>query len=365
MEVVIPRCAGLDVQNRTIVACVRRLGPDGQLNQEVSYLRDHDCGSLSLVDWLAAGGVTQGTMESTGVCWTPVSNLLEARVTLIVVHAQHIKQVPGRKTDVTDCPWIAQLLQDGLLRASFVPPQLIRQLRDLTRQRTPLIRQRATMANRLQKVLEDATIKLASVATDILGVSGRAMIRALIAGEQDPAPGRLGPPSAPGQDRPAGPRLDRPSLRPSSLPTPGPDGTGMASVCCTTGKVRLCPTRQFVSWTCSMSWNVGGKWPGASSTRRPRSGSASVGGEGVADASGGEGGLRHRWAASEDDQAEADGDATHDGERSGGFLREEPGADEVRCIPDSGLPDRQWRGGGGVSALDEGPSGEYGEVLGS
>jgi transposase len=125
-------------------------------------------------------------MESTGVFWKPVYNLLEPRFTTLVVNAQHIKQVPGRKTDVKDCQWIAQLLQHGRLRASFVPPPPIRQLRDLTRQRTQLIRQRATMANRLHKVLEDANIKLASVATDILGVSGRAMIRALIAGEQDP-----------------------------------------------------------------------------------------------------------------------------------------------------------------------------------
>jgi transposase len=142
---------------------------------------------LSLADWLAACGVTQIAMESTGVSWKPVYNLLEARLTILVVNAQHIKQVPGRTTDVNDCQWIAQLLQHGLLRASFVPPRPIRQLRDLTRQRTQLIRHRATMANRLQKVLEDANIKLASVATDILGVSGRAMIRALIAGEQDPA----------------------------------------------------------------------------------------------------------------------------------------------------------------------------------
>jgi transposase len=131
--------------------------------------------------------VTQVAMESTGVYWKPVYNLLETRFTILVVNAQHIKQVPGRKTDVKDCQWIAQLLQHGLLRASFVPPRPIRQLRDLTRQRTQLIRQRATMANRLQKVLEDANIKLASVATDILGASGRAMIRALIAGEEDPA----------------------------------------------------------------------------------------------------------------------------------------------------------------------------------
>jgi transposase len=187
MEVIIPRCAGLDVHKRTVVACIRRLEPDGQINQEVRTFGTMTADLLSLADWLAACGVTQIAMESTGVYWKPVYNLLEARLTILVVNAQHIKQVPGRKTDVKDCQWIAQLLQHGLLRASFVPPRPIRQLRDLTRQRTQLIRHRATMANRLQKVLEDANIKLASVATDILGVSGRAMIRALIAGEQDPA----------------------------------------------------------------------------------------------------------------------------------------------------------------------------------
>jgi transposase len=186
MEVVIPRCAGLDVHKRTVVACVRRLETDGRIDQEVRTFGTMTADLLNLADWLAACGVTQVAMESTGVYWKPVYNLLEARFTILVVNAQHIKQVPGRKTDVKDCQWIAQLLQHGLLRAGFVPPRPIRQLRDLTRQRTQLIRQRATMANRLQKVLEDANIKLASVATDILGVSGRAMIRALIAGEQDP-----------------------------------------------------------------------------------------------------------------------------------------------------------------------------------
>ena len=142
---------------------------------------------LELADWLSGHGVVQVALESTGVFWRPVFNLLEARFTLLVVNAAHIKQVPGRKTDVKECQWIAQLLQHGLLRPSFVPPRPIRELRDLTRQRTQLIRQRATQANRLQKVLEDANIKLAGVATDILGTSGRAMIRALIAGETDPA----------------------------------------------------------------------------------------------------------------------------------------------------------------------------------
>jgi transposase len=125
-------------------------------------------------------------MESTGVYWKPVFNILEGGVQVILVNAEHIKQVPGRKTDVKDCQWIGQLLQHGLLKASFVPPPPIRELRDLTRQRTQLIQERSAAANRIQKVLEDANIKLANVATDVLGASGRDMLEALIAGETDP-----------------------------------------------------------------------------------------------------------------------------------------------------------------------------------
>jgi transposase len=141
---------------------------------------------LALADWLAAQGVTQVAMEATGVYWKPVYHLLEDRFSLLLVNAQHITKVPGRKTDVKDAEWIAQLHQCGLLRGSFVPPEPIRELRDLTRQRTQLIRERATVVNRVHKVLEDANIKLASVATDVLGASGRAMIAALIRGEDDP-----------------------------------------------------------------------------------------------------------------------------------------------------------------------------------
>jgi transposase len=127
-------------------------------------------------------------MESTGVYWKPIYHLLEGRFQeILLVNAQHIKHVPGRKTDVKDCEWIAQLLQCGLLRGSFIPPLEIRDLRELTRQRSQLVGERASVANRVQKVLEDANIKLASVATDVLGVSGRAMLRALIAGQEDPA----------------------------------------------------------------------------------------------------------------------------------------------------------------------------------
>jgi transposase len=142
---------------------------------------------LALADWLAGRGAVQVAMESTGVYWKPVFNLLESHFEVMLVNAQHIKKVPGRKTDVTDSQWIAQLLQHGLLSPSFVPPLPIRQLRDLTRQRSQLVRHRATASNRIQKVLEDANIKVAGVARDILGVSGRAMLAALIRCVEDPA----------------------------------------------------------------------------------------------------------------------------------------------------------------------------------
>ena len=187
MDILFRCCAGLDVHKKTVVACVRRLDEAGRVHQEVRTFGTMTGDLLTLSDWLAERGVTQVAMESTGVFWKPVFNLLEGRFTLLLVNAQHIKQVPGRKTDVKDCQWIAQLLQHGLLRPSFVPPAPTRELRDLTRQRAQLVAERAAAVNRLQKVLEDANIKLAAVATDILGVSGRDMLEALAAGEQDAA----------------------------------------------------------------------------------------------------------------------------------------------------------------------------------
>src|SRR5205809_5004418 len=135
--------------------------------------------------WLAQEGVTNAAMESTGVYWKPVWNILDEQFQLLLVNARHIKQVPGRKTDVKDSEWIAELLQYGLLRGSFVPAAPQRELRELTRQRTQLMRQKATVSNRIQKVLADANIKLASVATDVLGTSGRDMLEAIIAGKVD------------------------------------------------------------------------------------------------------------------------------------------------------------------------------------
>ena len=189
MDILHACCAGLDVHKDTVVACIRRIGPAGQAEDQVRTFGTMTADLLGLADWLAAHGVARVAMESTGVFWKPVFHLLEDRFQLLLVNAQHIKQVPGRKADVKDCQWIAQLLQHGLLRASFVPPQPVRELRDLTRQRTQMVAERAAVSNRVQKVLEDANIKLASVASDVLGVSGRAMIAALIGGETEP--GRL------------------------------------------------------------------------------------------------------------------------------------------------------------------------------
>lgn len=186
MDILYACCAGLDLHKDTVVVCLRRLGANGRLHKEVRTFGTVTRDLLALSDWLAAEGVTQVAMESTGVYWKPVFNLLEGRFPLVLVNAQHIKQVPGRKTDVKDCEWIAQLLQCGLLKASFVPPPLFRELRELTRQRTQLVGEKTAVANRIQKVLEDANIKLGSVASDVLGVSGRAMLEALIAGEEDP-----------------------------------------------------------------------------------------------------------------------------------------------------------------------------------
>ncbi|MFQ5962030.1 MAG: IS110 family transposase [Candidatus Methylomirabilales bacterium] len=186
MEQLIERCCGLDVHKETVAACVRVPGPKGEREQHVRIFGTTSAALLALRDWLEAHGVTHVAMESTGVYWKSVYYMLEDCFTCVLVNAAHIKQVPGRKTDVQDCVWIAQLLEHGLLRGSFVPPRPIRELRDLTRYRKVLIQERTREANRLHKVLEDAGIKLASVATDILGVSGRAMLEALVRGSTDP-----------------------------------------------------------------------------------------------------------------------------------------------------------------------------------
>jgi len=186
MDIVYPCCAGLDVHKETVVATVRRRLDNGKVQQQTRTYGTMTEQLLELGDWLQAECVTHLAMESTGIYWRPIWNLLEERFTILLVNAQHIKHVPGRKTDVKDSEWIAQLLQCGLLHGSFVPPPPQRELRELTRQRRQLVQAKSSVANRIQKVLEDANLKLGSVATDVLGVSGRDMLRALVAGEKDP-----------------------------------------------------------------------------------------------------------------------------------------------------------------------------------
>src|SRR5436305_14266309 len=185
MQVVHDHCCGLDVHKKTVVACIMVTSPQGVVQKQVRTFSTMTADLLALADWLGASHVTHVAIESTGVFWKPVFNLLEADFAVILVNAQHIKTVPGRKTDVKDSEWIADLLRHGLLKASFIPPQPIRVLREMTRYRTSLIKERAQEVNRLQKTLEGANIKLAAVATDVLGKSGRDMIQALIDGETD------------------------------------------------------------------------------------------------------------------------------------------------------------------------------------
>jgi transposase len=186
MQVVHARCAGLDVHKRTVVACVLLTQPEGTVERDVRTVGTMTADLLALADWLAAQEITQVAMESTGVYWRPVFNLLEEGRTVVLVNPQHMQAVPGRKTDSKDAEWLADLLRHGLLAASFIPPQPIRDLRELTRYRTTLVRERAQDVLRVQKLLEGATLKLAAVATDVLGRSGRAMLEAIVGGEQDP-----------------------------------------------------------------------------------------------------------------------------------------------------------------------------------
>ena len=187
MDVLYPRCCGLDVHKRSVVACLITPGPDATPTKAIRTFGTMTEDLLALADWLLAAGCTHVAMESTGVYWKPIYNLLEDSFELLLANARHIKAVPGRKTDVRDCEWIADLLRHGLLTASFVPDRAQRELRDLTRYRTSLVRERTAEANRLQKTLEGANIKLAAVATDILGKSGREILAALVAGTTDAA----------------------------------------------------------------------------------------------------------------------------------------------------------------------------------
>ena len=219
MDVVYERCCGLDVHKRTVVACVLTPGAAGTPQKEVRTFGTMTADVLALAEWLAAAGCTHVAMEGTGVYWQPIWNLLEDRFTLLLVNARHVKAVPGRKTDVKDAEWLADLLRHGLLTGSFVPDREQRELRELTRYRTALLRERAAEANRLQKTLEAANLKLASVVTDITGKSGRAILRALIAGETEPTRlAALGRRTAAREDSPVGAGAGRPVRTAPALP---------------------------------------------------------------------------------------------------------------------------------------------------
>jgi transposase len=185
MEMLHARCAGLDVHKDSVVACVR-IASNGAAQQSVETFGTTTNALLELSDWLSQHGVTHVAMEATGVYWKPVWHILEDSFELVLANAMHIKNVPGRKTDVNDATWIADLLAHGLIRASFVPPSSIQELRTLTRTRKQLVREKAQHVQRIQKTLEDANLKIASAVADIMGKSGRAILDGIVAGETDP-----------------------------------------------------------------------------------------------------------------------------------------------------------------------------------
>jgi len=178
MRIIYPKAAGLDVHKKVVVAAITVLGPDGHSHQEKRTFETMTADLLALSDWLMSHGVTHVAMESTGEYWKPVFNILENNFEVLVVNAQHVSKVPGRKTDQSDAEWLAELMQFGLLKASFIPPVAQRELRELTRYRSTFVRERVNLVNRIQKLLESANIKLASVASDVMGMSGRAMLDA-------------------------------------------------------------------------------------------------------------------------------------------------------------------------------------------
>ena len=186
LQVIHERCAGLDVHKKTVVACVLVSRQDGQVQQEVRTFGTTTGEILGLAEWLKSQAVDSVAMESTGVYWIPIYNLLEGSFELLVVNAHHLKAVPGRKTDVSDAQWISQLHRHGLLKGSFVPPKPQRQLRELVRHRTNVVERRSQSINELQKVLETANIKLASVVSEITGVSAMEMVAGLVKGQQAP-----------------------------------------------------------------------------------------------------------------------------------------------------------------------------------
>jgi len=186
MEVILRCCAGLDVHKDSVEACIRGMSAGGKIEHEVRHWGTTTRDLEALADWLLSMGVTHVAMESTGVYWKPIFNILETKFEILLANAHHLKNVPGRKTDIRDCQWIAQLLQHGLLKGSFIPPRSQRELRDLTRQRTQLVDEASRISNRIQKVLEDANLKLGSVASNVVGTSGRLMLEAIVSGQDDP-----------------------------------------------------------------------------------------------------------------------------------------------------------------------------------
>jgi transposase len=186
MELLHPHCAGLDLHKETVVACIRHMA-DGKVTTDVKSFQTTTQQLMDLSDWLSSQGVTHIAMEATGVYWKPVWHILsDGEFELVLANAAHVKNVPGRKTDVNDATWLADLMAHGLIRASFVPDEPTQQMRDLLRTRKQFVRERSSHTQRIQKTLEDANIKLDSVITDIVGLSGRRMIEALIGGETDP-----------------------------------------------------------------------------------------------------------------------------------------------------------------------------------
>jgi transposase len=186
MDVLYARCSGIDVHKRFVVACLSCVQANGSRRKEIRQFSTMTNEIVALKEWLKAAGCSHIAMESTGVYWKPIFHVLEGHFEIVLVNAQHMKAVPGRKTDVKDAEWIADLLQHGLLKASFIPSSEQQAVRDLTRSRMTLLQERSRLVNRIQKVLEDANLKLASVVSDIMGMTGQAILRALVAGQDDP-----------------------------------------------------------------------------------------------------------------------------------------------------------------------------------
>ena len=231
MEVLYPRCAGLDVHKESVVACIR-IASGGEVVTEVHTFNTTTASLVSLSEWLASNGCTHVAMEATGVYWKPVWHILsDSAFTLVLANAAHVKNVSGRKTDINDATWLADLLAHGLIRASFVPESETQDMRALLRTRKQLVREKASHIQRLQKTLEDGNIKLDSVVADIVGKSGRAIIDALIAGESDPASRRPRPAARPRARVKGDNRANPPFYGSSKEPLRSDKGAGLGALC--------------------------------------------------------------------------------------------------------------------------------------